>query len=96
MPRFGEILFNLIALFVAVYIGVDIFYRFVNAEMSPVKAWENAAGAVSNQITDEPLSLAHYHKISQRGLLGGRLSPETKKRRTKWVLKKSQPLNPQA
>ena len=79
MPRFGEILFNLIALFVAIYIGVDIFYRFVNAEMLPVKAWENAAGAVSNQITDESLSLAHYHKISQRGLLGGGLSPEDEK-----------------
>ena len=76
MPRFGEILFNLIALFVAVYIGVDIFYRFVNAEMLPVKGWENAAVTVSNRIMDKPLSLAHYHKISQRGLLGGPLSPE--------------------
>ncbi|MCG6879939.1 MAG: type II secretion system protein GspC [Deltaproteobacteria bacterium] len=79
MQRFAEILFNLIALFVAVYIGVDIFYRFVNAEMLPAKAWENAAGAVSNQMMDKPLSLAHYDKISQRGLLGGPTSPEKEK-----------------
>lgn len=79
MPRYAEIVFNLIALFVAVYIGVDIFYRFVNAEMLPVKAWESAADAVSNRIMDKSLSLAHYDKISRRGLLGGPPSLENEK-----------------
>ncbi len=71
MTRFSEILFNLIALFVAVYIGVDIFYRFVDAELLAVTSPETAAATFSAQATEKQPPLARYAKISQRALMGG-------------------------
>jgi len=71
MTRFAEILFNLIALFVAVYIGVDIFYRFVGAELLTVTSPQTAAGTFSARATEKQPPLARYAKISQRSLMGG-------------------------
>ena len=71
MTRFAEILFNLMALFIAVYMGVDIFYRFVDAQLLTVKSPETAAGTFRTRTMEKQPPPAHYDKISQRGLLGG-------------------------
>lgn len=71
MTRFANILFNLIALFIVVYLGVDIFYRFVDVRLLPVKSLETAAGSVPGRSKEKRPPLAHYGKISERGLLGG-------------------------
>ena len=71
MTRFSEILFNLIALFIAVYMGVDIFYRFMDAQLLTVKSPETAAGTFRTRAMEKQPSPAHYDKIGQRGLLGG-------------------------
>ena len=70
MIRFANILLNLIALFIAVYLGVDIFYRFVDVRLMPVNV-ETAADSVPGRAMEKPPPLAHYGKISERGLLGG-------------------------
>ena len=71
MTRFAEILFNLIALFIAVYMGVDIFYRFMDAQLLTVKSPETAAGTFRTQAMEKQQPPAHYDKIGRRGLLGG-------------------------
>jgi len=71
MTRFSEILFNLMALFVAVYMGVDIFYRFMDAQLLTLKSSESAAGTLLARTDEKQPSPARYEKISQRGLLGG-------------------------
>ncbi len=74
MSRFFEILLNLIALFICVYIGVDIFYRFVDAKMLPAKTREHTTDIVSDRTTQKRPSLAQYDRIRQRALLGGAVS----------------------
>ena len=71
MTRFADILFNLMALFIAIYLGVDIFYRFVDAQLLTLKSTETAAAAFSTRIMEKQHPPAHYEKISQRGLIGG-------------------------
>jgi len=71
MTRFTEILFNLIALFVAVYIGVDISYRFVDAQLLAVTSPETPAATFSARTTEKQPPLARYAKISERALMGG-------------------------
>ena len=71
MTRFSEILFNLIALFIAVYIGVDIFYRVMDAQLLTVKSPESAAATFSTRTKEKQPPPAHYDKIARRGLLGG-------------------------
>ncbi|MCD6294186.1 MAG: PDZ domain-containing protein [Deltaproteobacteria bacterium] len=71
MIRFAEILFNLMALFIAVYMGVDIFYRFMDARMLTVTSPETAAETFRARTKEKQPPPAHYDKISQRGLLGG-------------------------
>ena len=71
MTRFSEILLNLMALFIAVYMGVDIFYRFMDAQMSTVTTPEAATGTFSARTKENHPPPAHYNKIGQRGLLGG-------------------------
>ncbi len=71
MTRFAEILFNLMALFIAVYMGVDIFYRFMDARMLTVTSPETAAETFRARTKEKQQPPAHYDKISQRGLLGG-------------------------
>ncbi|MBW2708925.1 MAG: PDZ domain-containing protein [Deltaproteobacteria bacterium] len=71
MTRFSEILFNLIALFIVVYVGVDIFYRIMDAQLLTVKSPETAAGTFSTRTQEKQPPPVHYDKIAQRGLLGG-------------------------
>ncbi len=71
MTRFYDILFNLMALFIAIYLGVDIFYRFMDAQMLTVKSTETAARTFTTRTKEKQPPPAHYDKISQRGLLGG-------------------------
>jgi len=71
MTRFADILFNLMALFIAIYLGVDIFYRFVDAQLLTTKSTGTAAVAFSTRIMEKQHPPAHYEKISQRGLIGG-------------------------
>jgi len=71
MTRLSEILFNLMALFIAVYMGVDIFYRFMDAQLLTVTSPETAAGTFSARAKEKQPPPAHYDKIGQRGLLGG-------------------------
>lgn len=71
MTRFYDILFTLMALFIAIYLGVDIFYRFMDAQLLTVKSTETAAGTFSTRTKDKQPPPAHYDKISRRGLLGG-------------------------
>ncbi len=71
MTRVANILFNLMALSIAVYLGVDIFYRFVDVQLMPAKSVEMAAGAAPDRVLEKLPLLAHYGKISERGLLGG-------------------------
>jgi len=71
MTRLAEILFNLIALFIAVYMGVDIFYRFMDAQMLTVPPPETAAETFRTREMEKQPPPAHYDKIGQRGLLGG-------------------------
>jgi general secretion pathway protein C len=59
------------ALFIALYLGVDIFYRFIDAQLLTVKSTETAAGTFSIRTKEKQPPPAHYDKISQRGLLGG-------------------------
>ncbi|OQY51234.1 MAG: hypothetical protein B6240_00160 [Desulfobacteraceae bacterium 4572_87] len=71
MTRFYDILFNLMALFIALYLGVDIFYRFMDAQLSTINSSETAAETFSARTMDKQPPPAHYDKISRRGLLGG-------------------------
>ena len=71
MTRFYNILFNLMALFIAIYLGVDIFYRFMDAQLLTVNSPETAAGTFSTRTKEKQPPPAHYDKISRRGLLGG-------------------------
>ena len=71
MTRSAKTLFNLIALFVAIYLGVDIFYRFVDVRLLPIESRETAAGISPANAMEKRPSFAHYGKISERGLLGG-------------------------
>ena len=71
MTRLAEILFNLMALFVAVYLGVDIFYRVVNARLLPMKSPVTETVAVTSPTKEKQPSRALYERISRRGLLGG-------------------------
>ncbi len=80
MSRFVEIILNLVALFVAVYLGVDIFYRFVTVELTPVNARQTAITAASSRNVQTRPSLAHYRDISRRALLGGPLSEQPERK----------------
>jgi general secretion pathway protein C len=80
MTRFTEILFNLIALFLAVYIGVDIFYRFVDAELLAVTSTETPPATFSARATEKQPPLARYAKISQRALMGGPILERAEKK----------------
>jgi general secretion pathway protein C len=71
MTRFADILFNLMALFIAIYLGVDIFYRFMDAQLLTINSSETAAGTFSSRTMEKQPPPAHYDKISQRGLIGG-------------------------
>jgi len=71
MTRFADILFNLMALFIAIYLGVDIFYRFMDAQLLTINASETAAGTFPRRTMEKQPPPAHYDKISQRGLIGG-------------------------
>ena len=70
MTRVANISFNLVALFVAVYLCVDIFYRFVDVRLTPANV-ETSVGAAPDRVMEKRPLLAHYGKISERGLLGG-------------------------
>ncbi|OQY43131.1 MAG: hypothetical protein B6240_13180 [Desulfobacteraceae bacterium 4572_87] len=71
MTRLYEILFNLIALFIVLYLGVDIFYRFMDIQLLTVESSENTTEIFSAGTMEKHPSTHHYDKISQRGLLGG-------------------------
>ncbi|MBT3257775.1 MAG: PDZ domain-containing protein [Deltaproteobacteria bacterium] len=79
MTRFYEILFNLLALFIAVYMGVDIFYRFVDAQLLTVTSPETAAGSFRTRTMQKQPPPGHYDKISRRGLLGGPVTDREEK-----------------
>ncbi len=79
MTRFADILFNLMALFIAIYLGVDIFYRFVDAQLLTINSTETAAATFSTRIVEKQHPPAHYEKISQRGLIGGPAVSRTEK-----------------
>ena len=78
MTKLYEILFNLIALFIVLYLGVDIFYRFMDIQLLTVESSENTTDISTGTMEKQP-STQHYDKISQRGLLGGTVTdPEEK------------------
>ncbi len=59
------------ALSIAVYLGVDVFYRFVDVQLMPVKSVETSVGVAPDRVLEKLPLLTHYGKISERGLLGG-------------------------
>ena len=71
MTKLFDILFNLTALFVAIYLGVDIFYRITDAQLLEIKSAETTTETFSTTTVEKPPPPAHYDKINQRGLLGG-------------------------
>lgn len=79
MTRFSNILFNLAALFVAIYLCVDIFYRFVDARLLAARPVETAVNRFSAGTKEKQPSPAHYDKISRRGLLGGPMAGRAEK-----------------
>jgi general secretion pathway protein C len=70
MPRQIHILFNLLALFVIIYIVVNTFYRVVGIELHQMSGQKVVMLEGVKSYTDKPLTRAEYDTISERNIFG--------------------------
>ena len=70
MPRQIHILFNLLALFVIIYIVVNTFYRVVGIELHQMSGQKVVLLEGVKSYADKPLTRAEYDTISERNIFG--------------------------
>ena len=70
MPRQIHILFNLLALFVIIYIVVNTFYRVVGIQLHQVSGQKIVKLEGVKSYADKPLTTPEYDMISERNIFG--------------------------
>lgn len=70
IPRRYHIIFNLLALSVIIYIGVDIFYTVVRARLRQVDTKASVAQAITDYKKHPKPSFDHYQSILGRNIFG--------------------------
>ncbi len=70
MPRQIHILFNLLALFVIIYIVVNTFYRVVGIQLHQVSGQKVVMLESVEKPTAGPLSIPEYDMIVERNIFG--------------------------
>ncbi|MCJ7593474.1 MAG: hypothetical protein MUO52_01715, partial [Desulfobacterales bacterium] len=70
MAKFYYTLFNLVALTLIVYTGVDAFYRIVRAEFTLLKADKTVTVGLPDPKEYKNPASSHYRVISERNLFG--------------------------
>ena len=68
MPRQIHILFNLLALFIIMYIVVDTFYRVVGIELQQMSGQKVVMLEGVESYADKPLARPEYDMISERNI----------------------------
>jgi general secretion pathway protein C len=70
MPRQIHILFNLLALFVIIYIVVNTFYRLVGIELHQMSGQKVVMLEGVESYADRPMSAPEYDTINERNIFG--------------------------
>jgi len=70
MVKFYNTIFNLVALTVVIYVGVDIFYRVIRPELRQIDVQEIAEQQVFESEQKKDLSLRDFRPITDRNLSG--------------------------
>ena len=70
MPRRYHTIFNLLALSIIIYIGVDIFYTLVGASLRQRDTKTSVAGHIPDEKGQPKLPFDHYQSIMGRNLFG--------------------------
>ncbi len=70
MPRRYHTIFNLLALSIIIYIGVDIFYTFVSARLRQRDTKTSVARHIPDEKGQPKLPFDHYQSIMGRNLFG--------------------------
>ncbi len=70
MPRRYHTIFNLLALSIIIYIGVDIFYTFVGASLRQRDTKTSVARHIPDEKGQPKLPFDHYQSIMGRNLFG--------------------------
>lgn len=76
MTKYVHILVNLAGLTVAVYFGVGIFYRAVEAHLLTKDDHQAASTVQIHRETQKTIPLSHYQIITDRAILGSRLKED--------------------
>jgi general secretion pathway protein C len=72
MPKLYSTLFNLVALFVAIYIGVDLFYRVMGAQLTYVDAHEIAIDLAPHEKDNKMPPLKDFRIVLDRNIFGSK------------------------
>lgn len=72
MPKGFQTIINLLALAVAIYIGVDLFYVIVRAQLSDVHTKSSGVQALPVVKGEEKRPLDYYGPITERNLFGSK------------------------
>lgn len=75
MPKRYNIIFNFVALSVIIYIGVDIFYTVVQAELRHHHTSPVVVQPMTDSSKDERPPLNHYQLIMSRNIFGSKTTP---------------------
>jgi len=70
MTKHYSTIFNLVALFVAIYVGVDLFYRIVGARLRYVDTQEIVAEKVSPEKNHKRPPLKDFQVVMDRNIFG--------------------------
>lgn len=79
MPRQYQILFNLIALFIIVFLGVDTAYRILLVRMGPAVSRQVVMPVVADQKMQQSQPLTAYEAIGRRNIFGAVVEPVAEK-----------------
>jgi general secretion pathway protein C len=72
MPKIFQTIINLLALAVAIYVGVDLFYVIVRAQLGDVQTKSSAVQALPVVKGREKHPLSYYGLITERNLFGSK------------------------
>jgi general secretion pathway protein C len=70
MPKLYSTLFNLVALFIAIYIGVDLFYKVMGAQLSYVDTHEIAIEPAPHEKDNKMPPLKDFRVVLDRNIFG--------------------------
>jgi general secretion pathway protein C len=72
MPKLYSTLFNLVALFVTIYIGVDLFYRVMGAQLTYVDTHEIAIDRDTHEKDNRMPPLKDFRVVLDRNIFGSK------------------------